>query len=96
VRIEVLARSSSYQPLGETSPAFVSRDAPEAWMHGAGGTTSGFPFLSGVGRLIVKDLIMLGAAALTMTDSAKSYLDRRTGMGKKPYKEKDSPEIAII
>ena len=47
---------------------------PEAWVPAIGSATHGFPFLSGVGRLIVKDCIMLGAAVVTMADSAKKYL----------------------
>ncbi len=47
---------------------------PEAWVPALGDVHHGFPYLSGVGRLIVKDSIMLGAAVLTMADSAKSYL----------------------
>ena len=50
---------------------------PEAWVPALGSTTHGFPFLSGVGRLIIKDSIMLGAAVVTMADSAKSFLKRR-------------------
>ncbi|MDQ2832783.1 MAG: YkgB family protein [Acidobacteriota bacterium] len=50
---------------------------PEAWVPALGDAHHGFPYLSGVGRLIVKDSIMLGAAVLTMADSAKSYLNRR-------------------
>ena len=49
---------------------------PEAWVPAAGDAAHGFPFLSGVGRLIIKDSIMLGAAVTTMADSAKSYLMR--------------------
>jgi uncharacterized membrane protein YkgB len=51
---------------------------PEAWVPALGGSAHGFPYLSGVGRLIVKDFIMLGAAIVTMADSAKSYLLRRS------------------
>lgn len=47
---------------------------PEAWVPAAGDTTHGFPYLSGVGRLIIKDVIMLGAALVTMSDSAKAFL----------------------
>ena len=47
---------------------------PEAWVPALGGRAHGFPFLSGVGRLIIKDCIMLGAAVVTMADSAKTYL----------------------
>ena len=47
---------------------------PEAWV--SGGTVHGFPFLALPGLLVVKDSIMLGAAILTMADSAKAYLRR--------------------
>ena len=50
---------------------------PEAWVPALGDTVHGFPYLSGVGRLIIKDAIMLGAAVTTMADSAKAYLWRR-------------------
>ena len=49
---------------------------PEAWVPAVGNTAHGFPFLSGVGRLIVKDAIMFGAAVTTMADSAKKYILR--------------------
>ena len=49
---------------------------PEAWVPALGDVHHGFPYLSGVGRLIIKDSIMLGAAVLTMADSAKTYIRR--------------------
>jgi uncharacterized membrane protein YkgB len=49
---------------------------PEAWVSALGDSAHGFPFLSGTGRLVVKDAIMLGAAVTTMADSAKAYLQR--------------------
>jgi reactive chlorine resistance protein C len=49
---------------------------PEAWAPALGDPHHGFPYLSGVGRLVVKDCIMLGAAILTMADAAKTYLKR--------------------
>jgi len=49
---------------------------PEAWVPALGGANHGFPFLSGAGRLIVKDFIMLGAAMVTLADSAKASLLR--------------------
>ena len=49
---------------------------PEAWVPALGDPHHGFPYLSGAGRLIVKDCIMLGAAVLTMADAAKKYLRR--------------------
>jgi uncharacterized membrane protein YkgB len=42
---------------------------PEVWV-------GGFPYLAGPGRLVVKDCIMLGAAILTMADSAKAHVRR--------------------
>ncbi len=48
---------------------------PEAWVPAAGDTTHGFPYLSGVGRLVLKDVIMFGAALATMSNSAASYLN---------------------
>jgi uncharacterized membrane protein YkgB len=47
---------------------------PEAWVSGPGNTVHGFPFLALPGLLVVKDFIMLGAAILTMADSAEVYL----------------------
>jgi uncharacterized membrane protein YkgB len=49
---------------------------PEAWVPAIGSATHGFPFLSGTGRLIIKDSIMLGAAVVTLADAAKSWLHR--------------------
>jgi|SRR5271170_155475 len=49
---------------------------PEAWVPALGDPAHGFPYLSGVGRLIIKDAIMFGAAVTTMADSAKTYLRR--------------------
>ena len=50
---------------------------PECWVPALGDAQHGFPYLSGAGRLAVKDAIMMGAALVTMADSAKSYLRRR-------------------
>ena len=51
---------------------------PESWVPALGDAHHGFPYLSGRGRLVVKDLIMLGAALVTMSDSAATYLQRCT------------------
>lgn len=51
---------------------------PEAWVPAIGDPHHGFPYLSGAGRLIVKDSIMLGAAVLTMADAAKTYVRRNS------------------
>jgi uncharacterized membrane protein YkgB len=50
---------------------------PECWVPALGDVNHGFPFLSGAGRLVVKDSIMMGAALVVMADSAKAYLRRR-------------------
>ena len=51
--------------------------SPECWVPDRGGPEHGFPLLSGAGRLVVKDAIMLGAALVTMADSARAYLRKR-------------------
>ncbi|WP_437190605.1 DUF417 family protein [Planctomicrobium sp. SH527] len=51
---------------------------PECWVPDLGDSEHGFPYLSGRGRLVVKDCIMLGAALVTMADSAKLALSRRS------------------
>ncbi len=50
---------------------------PECWVPGLGDAQHGFPYLSGAGRLVIKDAIMMGAALVTMADSAKAYLRKR-------------------
>jgi reactive chlorine resistance protein C len=50
---------------------------PECWVPDRGGPEHGFPLLSGAGRLVVKDAIMMGAALVTMADSARAYLRKR-------------------
>jgi uncharacterized membrane protein YkgB len=47
---------------------------PEAWVPALGSNEHGFPLLSGAGRLVLKDAIMMGAALVTMADSAKAAL----------------------
>jgi uncharacterized membrane protein YkgB len=50
---------------------------PECWVPPLGDVNHGFPFLSGAGRLVIKDAIMMGAALVTMADSAKAYLRKQ-------------------
>jgi reactive chlorine resistance protein C len=49
---------------------------PESWVPALGDAQHGFPYLSGRGRLVIKDVLMLGAAIVTMADSARAYLAR--------------------
>lgn len=50
---------------------------PETWVPDLGDAQSGFPYLSGAGRLVIKDAIMMGAALVTMSQAAQKYLERR-------------------
>src|SRR6266487_3936432 len=50
---------------------------PECWVPPLGDGNHGFPFLSGAGRLVIKDAIMMGAALVTMADKALAYLRRK-------------------
>src|SRR6478609_11016879 len=50
---------------------------PECWVPPLGDARHGFPYLSGAGRLVIKDAIMMGAALVPMADSAKAYLRKR-------------------
>lgn len=53
---------------------------PECWVRPLGSPEHGFPLLSGAGRLVVKDAIMMGAALVTMSDSAKARLRKGTAV----------------
>ncbi len=59
---------------------------PECWVPDLGDADHGFPYLSGAGRLVLKDAIMMGAALVTMADSAKAYL-RKLGPVDEPAAE---------
>lgn len=47
---------------------------PEAWVAAAGDAQHGFPYLSGAGRLVLKDVLMLAGALPLMADSARTLL----------------------
>jgi len=50
---------------------------PDAWVSALGDAQHGFPFLSGGGRLVLKDVIMLAGGLLIMADSARAFLEAR-------------------
>lgn len=50
---------------------------PEVWVPHLGDEQWGFPYLSGRGRLVVKDIVILGGALITMSQSAQLYLSRK-------------------
>jgi uncharacterized membrane protein YkgB len=51
---------------------------PEAWVPNLGGDlptpNHGFPYLSGAGRLVIKDIIMMAGGLIVATDCAKKIL----------------------
>lgn len=49
---------------------------PEVWVPNLGGPDYGFPYLSGAGRLVLKDIIMLGAGLVIAADSAQRILKK--------------------
>ena len=67
---------------------------PETWVQPLGSTEHGFPLLSGAGRLVVKDAIMMGAALVTMADSAKAYLRKRNATSAKVAES--VPPLALV
>jgi reactive chlorine resistance protein C len=50
---------------------------PEAWVPALGDVEHGFPYLSGAGRLVLKDVLLVAGGLLVMADSAKALLERR-------------------
>lgn len=50
---------------------------PESWVPHLGDPAYGFPYLSGRGRLVIKDIVILGGAILNMSESARLYLSRK-------------------
>lgn len=50
---------------------------PESWVPHLTDQQWGFPYLSGKGRLVIKDLVILGGAIITMSESARTYLDHQ-------------------
>ena len=61
------------RPLNATRERVFLIMTPECWVPPLGDTQHGFSYLSGAGRLVIKDAIMMGAALVTLADSAKAY-----------------------
>src|ERR1700692_48845 len=47
---------------------------PEAWVPALGDAQHGFPYLSGGGRLVIKDVALMAGAWLVLADSARAVL----------------------
>jgi uncharacterized membrane protein YkgB len=50
---------------------------PESWVPHLTDHQWGFPYLSARGRLVIKDIVILGGAMITMSDSARAFLNRQ-------------------
>jgi uncharacterized membrane protein YkgB len=50
---------------------------PEAWVPHLNDKNWGFPFLSGRGRLVIKDIVILGGSIINMSETASLYLKRK-------------------
>lgn len=51
---------------------------PETWVPHLSDHQFGFPYLSGRGRLVLKDIVILGSSLITMSESATLYLKRNS------------------
>lgn len=49
---------------------------PESWVPHLTDQDWGFPYLSGRGRLVIKDIVILGGAIITASESAGMYLEK--------------------
>lgn len=56
---------------------------PESWVPRLTDNNWGFPYLSGRGRLVIKDLVILGGAIITLSETASLYLKRKQIKSKK-------------
>ncbi|WP_298030731.1 DUF417 family protein [uncultured Alistipes sp.] len=50
---------------------------PEVWVPDLGSGEYGFPLLSGAGRLVIKDTVILAGAVVLLSDTAQKLLARR-------------------
>src|SRR6202045_1930514 len=50
---------------------------PDAWVSALGDAQHGFPYLSGGGRLVLKDVMLLAGGLRITADSARAFLEAR-------------------
>jgi hypothetical protein len=53
---------------------------PEAWVSALGDAQHGFPYLSGAGRLVIKDVALLAGSWLVVVDCARAMLSRSASL----------------
>jgi reactive chlorine resistance protein C len=58
---------------------------PEAWVPALGDAQHGFPYLSGAGRLVLKDVVILAGAWLVIVDTARAFLAESKGVEEAAY-----------
>jgi reactive chlorine resistance protein C len=63
---------------------------PEAWVSALGDAQHGFPYLSGAGRLVLKDVALLAGAWLVLVDTARAL----TSEGERPGNVRPFPSTA--
>ena len=51
---------------------------PEVWVPNLGSGEYGFPLLSGAGRLVIKDIVILAGAVVLLSDSSQRVLESLT------------------
>ena len=69
---------------------------PECWVPALGSPEHSFPLLDLPGLLVVKDSIMMGAALVTMADSAKAYLRKRGAAARAEVSDQDLPLVPAV
>lgn len=52
---------------------------PETWVPDLGGPNHGFPYLSGAGRLVIKDIVILAGAVTLLGTDIRRILKARLG-----------------
>ena len=62
---------------------------PDAWVSALGDAQHGFPYLSGAGRLVLKDIMLLAGGLLIMADSARAFLDAPFGQTSDDVRQQD-------
>lgn len=55
---------------------------PETWVPNLGGPNHGFPYLSGAGRLVIKDIAMMAGGVILLGTDFKRILKARLGLTK--------------
>lgn len=65
---------------------------PEAWVAALGDAQHGFPYLSGAGRLVLKDTVILAGGWLLVVDGARAILAQMTRLEKEQTETAPSPQ----